>query len=336
MGQLENMRIFVRIVEAGGVSKAADQLGMAKSGVSRCLVALENQLGVQLVNRTTRRISLTGVGREYYQAALKLIGDVSELDALTANAETSLQGHLRLAVPLSFGLCHLSAAIDVFIREHPGLTTSLQGHLRLAVPLSFGLCHLSAAIDVFIREHPGLTLHIDFSDRFVDLVELGVDLAIRISDLKDSSLRARRICPIRLKLCASPAYLKEYGTPQRPEDLRNHNILSYDTGSEATLKLRDGQGNERLVQTSAHMVANNGDFLRDMALAGHGIVMLPTFIAWQSLANGELVSVLESYVQDPLNAWAVYPQTRYLSHRARLFIDFLIDRFGDSPYWDTD
>jgi len=301
MGQLENMRIFVRIVEAGGVSKAADQLGMAKSGVSRCLVALENQLGVQLVNRTTRRISLTGVGREYYQAALKLIGDVSELDALTANAETSLQGHLRLAVPLSFGLCHLSAAIDVFIREHPGLT-----------------------------------LHIDFSDRFVDLVELGVDLAIRISDLKDSSLRARRICPIRLKLCASPAYLKEYGTPQRPEDLRNHNILSYDTGSEATLKLRDGQGNERLVQTSAHMVANNGDFLRDMALAGHGIVMLPTFIAWQSLANGELVSVLESYVQDPLNAWAVYPQTRYLSHRARLFIDFLIDRFGDSPYWDTD
>jgi len=301
MGQLENMRIFVRIVEAGGVSKAADQLGMAKSGVSRCLVALENQLGVQLVNRTTRRISLTGVGREYYQAAVKLIGDVSELDALTANAETSLQGHLRLAVPLSFGLCHLSAAIDVFIREHPGLT-----------------------------------LHIDFSDRFVDLVELGVDLAIRISDLKDSSLRARRICPIRLKLCASPAYLKEYGTPQRPEDLRNHNILSYDTGSEATLKLRDGQGNERLVQTSAHMVANNGDFLRDMALAGHGIVMLPTFIAWQSLANGELVSVLESYVQDPLNAWAVYPQTRYLSHRARLFIDFLIDRFGDSPYWDTD
>lgn len=301
MGQLENMRIFVRIVEAGGVSKAADQLGMAKSGVSRCLVALENQLGVQLVNRTTRRISLTGVGREYYQAAVKLIGDVSELDALTANAETSLQGHLRLAVPLSFGLCHLSAAIDVFIREHPGLT-----------------------------------LHIDFSDRFVDLLELGVDLAIRISDLKDSSLRARRICPIRLKLCASPAYLKEYGTPQRPEDLRNHNILSYDTGSGAALKLRDGQGNERLVQTSAHMVANNGDFLRDMALAGHGIVLLPTFIAWQSLANGELVSVLESYVQDPLNAWAVYPQTRYLSHRARLFIDFLIDRFGDSPYWDTD
>ena len=115
MGQLEEMRVFVRIVEAGGIGKAADQLGMAKSGISRSLASLENRLGVQLINRTTRRTSLTGVGREYYEAAVKLIGDVSELDALTANAETSLQGHLRLAVPLSFGLCHLSAAIDAFV-----------------------------------------------------------------------------------------------------------------------------------------------------------------------------------------------------------------------------
>lgn len=299
MGQLEDMRIFVRIVEAGGVGKAADQLGMAKSGVSRCLSALENRLGVQLVNRTTRRISLTGVGRDYYQAAVKLIGDVSELDALTANAETSLQGHLRLAVPLSFGLCHLSTAIDDFVRQHPGLT-----------------------------------FHIDFSDRLVDLVEQGVDLAIRITDLKDSSLRARRICPIRLRLCASPAYLEAHGTPLKPDDLKNHEILSYDIGAGATLKLRDGQGNEQLIQPSSRMVANNGDFLRDMAVAGHGIVILPTFIAWQSLANGELISFLGPYVPVHLSAWAVYPQTRYLSQRARVFIDFLAERFGDTPYWD--
>lgn len=301
MGQLEDMRIFVRIVEAGGVGKAADQLGTAKSGVSRSLVSLENRLGVQLINRTTRRISLTGVGRDYYQAAVKLIGDLSELDALTSNAEASLQGQLRLAVPLSFGLCHLSAAIDSFVRKHPGVI-----------------------------------FHIDFSDRLVDLVEQGVDLAIRITDLKDSSLRARRICPIRLRLCASPAYLQTHGMPLTPDDLRNHNILSYDIGAGTGLKLSDGQGHEKFVQTSSRMVANNGDFLRDMALAGHGIVLLPTFIAWKSLADGELVSVLEPHLPAPLNAWAVYPKTRYLSQRARVFIDFLSERFGDKPYWDED
>jgi len=301
MGQLEDMRIFVRIVEAGGIGKAADQLGLAKSGISRSLAALENRLGVQLINRTTRRISLTGVGHEYYEAAVKLIGDVSELDALTANAETSLQGHLRLAVPLSFGLCHLSAAIDDFVVEHPGLT-----------------------------------FHIDFSDRHVDLVEQGVDLAIRITDLKDSSLKARRICPVRLRLCASPDYLETHGTPGHPDDLKNHSILSYDIGGGTALKLDDGKGNVQLVQISSRMVANNGDFLRDMALAGHGIVLLPTFISWKSLADGGLVSVLEPYIPATLSAWAVYPQTRYLSQRARLFIDFLTQRFGDRPYWDND
>ena len=299
MGQLEDMRIFVRVVEAGGVGKAADQLGLAKSGVSRSLVSLENRLGVQLLNRTTRRISLSGVGREYYQAAVKLLGDISELDALAANAETSLQGQLRLAVPLSFGLCHLSAAIDEFVRAHPGLT-----------------------------------FDIDFSDRLVDLVEQGVDLAIRITALKDSSFKARRICPIRLKLCASPAYLDAHGTPLTPDDLKRHALLGYNIGAGTALKLKDPQGNEHLVQTSSRMVANNGDFLRDMALAGHGIVLLPTFIAWQALANGALKPVLETYLPAQLSAWAVYPQTRYLSQRARVFIDFLIDRFGETPYWD--
>lgn len=299
MGQLEDMRIFVRVVEAGGVGKAADQLGLAKSGVSRSLVSLENRLGVQLINRTTRRISLSGVGREYYQAAVKLIGDISELDALAANAETSLQGQLRLAVPLSFGLCHLSAAIDEFVRAHPGLT-----------------------------------FDIDFSDRLVDLVEQGVDLAIRITALKDSSFKARRICPIRLKLCASPAYLDAHGAPLTPDDLKRHALLGYNIGAGTALKLTDPQGNEHLVQASSRMVANNGDFLRDMALAGHGIVLLPTFIAWQALANGALKPVLETYLPAQLSAWAVYPQTRYLSQRARVFIDFLIDRFGETPYWD--
>ena len=301
MGQLEDMSVFVRIVEAGGIGKAADQLGMAKSGVSRRLVALETRLGISLINRTTRSSSLSSVGREYYERAVKLIGDISELNGLAANESKSLEGLLRLAVPLSFGLSHLSPAIDIFAREHPGLA-----------------------------------INIDFSDAQVDLVEQGVDLAIRIADLKDSSMHARRICPIRLLLCASPSYLEKHGTPKKPNDLKVHQILGYNLGNGHTIRLSNRQGDEQLVHTSARMTANNGDFLHDMALAGHGIVLLPTFIAWKSLADGGLVSVLESYVPATLSVWAVYPQTRYLSQRARLFIDFLTERFGDRPYWDND
>lgn len=300
MGQLENMRVFVRIVEAGGIGKASEQLGLAKSGISRRLVALESHLGIRLINRTTRRTSLTDAGREYYEAAVKLIADVAELDAVTADTESSLEGVMRLAAPLSFGLRHLSAAIDDFAREQPGLS-----------------------------------FNIDFSDRLVNLVEQGVDLAIRITDLKDSTLRARRICPIRLVLCATPAYLDERGTPQSPEDLKSHEFLVYDIGGGTAIRMQDEQGNERVIHASGRMLANNGDFLRDMALAGHGVVMLPTFIVWHSLASGELVPLLENYTPPRLHAWAVYPQTRYLSRRARLFIDFLVDRFGDDPYWDN-
>ena len=299
MGQLEDMSVFVRIVEAGGIGKAADQLGIAKSGVSRRLVALEGRLGVTLLNRTTRSSSLTSVGREYYERAVKLIGDVSELDGLATDKGKSLEGLLRLAVPLSFGLSHLSPAIDKF------------------------------AVD-----HPGLSINIDFSDRQVDLVEQGVDLAIRISDLNDSSLQARHICPIRLLLCASPAYLERRGAPRKPEELRDHQVLGYTLGSGHTIRLVNQQGDEQLVHTSARMAANNGDFLHDMALAGHGIAVLPTFIVWQSLATRELVPVLEQYTLPNIKAWAVYPQTRYLSQRARQFIDFLVERFGDKPYWD--
>jgi DNA-binding transcriptional LysR family regulator len=299
MGQLEQMQNFIRVVEAGSISRAAEQLGVAKSGVSRRLVELESRLGVRLMNRTTRRSSLTEVGQAFYQGAVKLLGDVSELNAAAADTEASLEGTLRLAFPLSFGLCHLSPAIDEF------------------------LC-----------AHPGLNVNIDFSDRHIDLVEQGVDLAIRIADMSDSTLQARRICPIRLLLCASPAYLEQHGVPEAPEDLKAHRILHYDIGGGSVLRLLDGQGGEHTVQTRPRIVANNGDFLRDMAMAGHGIILTPSFIAWQAIAAGDLVSAMPAYCPQSLSAYAVYPQTRYLSRRARLFIDFLVERFGENPYWD--
>ena len=299
MSHWEEMRTFVRVVEAGSISKAAEQIGMAKSGISRRLADLERRLGVKLINRTTRRSSLTEAGETYYRGAVRLLGDVAELDAAVADADTQLQGTLRLAVPLSFGLRHLSPAIDEFLSRHPNLD-----------------------------------VHSDFSDQKIDLVAQGVELAIRIAELDDSSLQARRICPVKMVLCASPDYLEQHGEPRHPADLVGHRVLQYDAGGPRPLKMKDTDGRVYPVAGQARIVANNGDFLRDMAAAGHGIYMTPSFIAWEALRDGKLVALLGNYPQPEISAWAVYPRTRYLSMRARAFIDFLVERFGEQPYWD--
>lgn len=299
MSRFEEMKSFVRVVEAGSISKAADQIGIAKSGVSRRLADLEKRLGVKLINRTTRRSSLTEAGEAYYRGAVKLLSDVAELDTSVIGTETSLQGTLRLAVPLSFGLGHLSPAIEEFLTLHPELDT-----------------------------------HINFSDHRIDLVEQGMELAIRIARLDDSSLQARRICPIRMVLCASPSYIARYGKPSGPADLSGHRILRYDASGNQPLKLQDRDGRMHHITGRSPIIANNGDFLRDMAAAGHGIYATPTFIAWEAINEGRLVTVLDDFPQPELSAWAVYPQNRYLSRRARALIDFLVDRFGDEPYWD--
>lgn len=299
MGQLEDMGIFVRVVEAGGISRAAEQLGLAKSAVSRRLVELEKRLGSRLLNRTTRSSSLTETGQTYYERATRVLDDVAELNALTMDANTALHGTINLAAPLSFGLSHLGSAMDSFIKLHPQLR-----------------------------------INIDFSDRQVDLVEEGLDLAFRIAELKDSSLMARKICPIRLCLCASPAYLEKHGTPKTPDDLKEHKLLFYNLGGNATWTLEDDKGKRYAVRVSSNIIANNGEFLKDMAIAGHGIVSSPTFICWQAIATGDLLLILTQYKLPEPSAYAVYPQNRYLSQRSRILIDFLVERFGDNPYWD--
>lgn len=299
MSHWEEMRTFVRVVEAGSISRAAEQIGIAKSGVSRRLAELENRLDVKLINRTTRRSSLTEAGRAYYEGSVKLLGDMDELDAAVTDSESRLEGTLRLAIPLSFGLSHLTPAIEEFLVLHPGVD-----------------------------------IHIDFSDHRIDLVEQGVELAIRIADLDDSTLQARRICPIRMVVCASPDYLASHGTPVHTSDLEQHRVLRYDTGSGQPMKLKDSSGNTHIIRNRPRIVANNGEFLLSMAAAGHGIYMLPTFIAFKALEAGELLPILEDIQQPELSAWAVYPRTRYLSRRARAFIDFLVERIGENPYWD--
>ena len=299
MGQLEDMQVFVRVVDAGGIGLAAEQMGIAKSAVSRRLSELENRLGVTLITRTTRSSKLTEAGENYYARSQQLINDIDELNNLTSDPDCSLNGTLRLSVPLSFGLLHLTSAIEQFIKDHPQLS-----------------------------------LDINFSDRETDLIEGGFDLAFRIGDLQDSSLKARKISPIKLIVCASPRYLEKYGTPKHPEDLKNHKLLKYALYNNNNWKLLDKNGQSYSVPLHSAITANNGDFLNAMAISGHGIIIQPTFISWEAIAQKQLVPILSDYTPPKINAYAVYPQTRFPSRKVRLFIDFLSERFGNNPYWD--
>ncbi|MFQ3229661.1 LysR family transcriptional regulator [Reinekea sp.] len=300
MGQLEDIQVFVRIVEAAGIGRAADQLNIAKSAVSRRLSDLEERLGTKLINRTTRRSSLTDAGRSYYQQALKVLDQVNEMNGdITASA------------------------------------TNLTGTIRFAAPLSFGLLHLGPAIEEFSSIHPDLNIHIDFSDRQVDIIEEGFDVAFRIADLKDSSIQARKVFQSHHTLLASPAYLTKRGRPKLIGDLEHHDFLRYGVGSSAHWALTDSEGREHKITLQSKISANNGDFLLQMAKSGLGIVMLPTFIAWQALKQGELEKVLPNYQIPSLNGYCLYPKNRFLPARARMFIDFLVDRF-ETPYWDAE
>ena len=301
MGQFENMMTFTRIVDAGSISRAADQLNVAKSVVSRRLMDLEGRLDVQLMNRTTRKSSLTEAGQSYYQRATQILADLSELNAVTSNAKVLLQGELRIALPLSFGLQHL-------------------------VP----------TITEFSDLHPDLVMNLDFSDRQIDLVEDGFDVAIRIADLKDSSHIARKLAPIHHILCAGPDYLKKHPAPKSPKHLKDHDILQYISNSGMPWTFTSPKGQKTQVRLPSKISSNNGDFLKAAAIAGQGIARLPTFMTYQELKNGTLQRVLTDYTLPTFNAYALYPQTRHLSGRVRAFIDFLTEKFKDEPYWDKD
>ncbi|MCK5446139.1 MAG: LysR family transcriptional regulator [Rhodospirillaceae bacterium] len=299
MGQLEDMNTFVRIVEAGSISRAADQLGVVKSAISRRLVDLEARLNVQLLNRTTRKSSLTDAGRSYYQRAQEILADVGELNATTSNTQLVLEGDLKIAVPLSFGLSHLAPVINEF-----------------------------AVL------HPGVVIHIDFADRQIDMVEEGFDLAVRIADLKDSTLIARKLFATRNILCASPAYLERAGTPERPSDLKSHDVLHYTNTPGASWHFTNKDGNQISVKLNIKLNANNGEYLCAAAVNGLGIAALPTFIAYKDVENGNLVRVLGDYALPSMNAYAVYPQTKHLSARVRALIEFLSETFASPPHWD--
>ncbi|HCD05846.1 MULTISPECIES: LysR family transcriptional regulator [unclassified Methylophaga] len=298
MNQIEDMQTFKRIVEAGSISLAADQLDTVKSAVSRRLKDLEKRLNVTLLQRTTRRQTLTEAGHRYYQHCLRLLDDIAEAEAQISDIEAELSGKLRISAPVSFGLMHLGPALQEFQLIHPLIEMS-----------------------------------IDFNDRLVDLIADGFDLAIRISRLEDSTLIAKKLSSTRLVVCASPEYLTYHGTPIIPTDLtNNHTVLHYRNTSESWQFQQDGSLINLHLQ--GKLTANNGNFLCDAAIAGQGIITSPDFICYQAVQSGQLQVILRDYMHDnELGIFAVYPQTRYLPRRSQILIAYLQNYFARNAPW---
>lgn len=301
MDRLTGMAIFARVVDAKSFTHAARRLGISKSTVSKHVTALERRLSLRLVNRTTRRLSLTEAGQAFYESCQRIVDEVEAAEAALSQLRRAPQGTLRVNAPMSFGLLHIVPAIPEFLRRYPAVKVDL---------------------------------HMD--DRVIDLVGEGFDVAVRIARLPDSRLVARRLAPNRLVVCAAPSYLAGHGVPRTPSDLSHHNCLSYTyLSTHDQWHFRGPQG-PTSVRVSGTFRANNGDALRDAAVAGIGIVHLPSFLAWRELRSGALRSVLTSYAGVDAFLHAVYPYAdgHPVPPKVRVFVDFLVARFGPRPYWD--
>ncbi|MDE3177442.1 MAG: LysR family transcriptional regulator [Pseudomonadota bacterium] len=300
MDRFAAAQAFVAVADARSFSEAARRLRVAKSVVSRQVAALEAALGVTLLNRTTRSLSLTEAGRGYYERIERVLADFEDADRAVSDTR---------AAPC--------------------------GKLKVSAPLSFGFLHLAPALSDFLLRHPGVSMDVAMNDRFVDLVSEGFDLAVRVGTLADSSLIARRLAPARRVVCASPAYLAARGAPQTPDDLQRHECLfngNLATGRE--WRFVGAKGAPWPVAVEGRLNLDNGDALRVAALHGLGLAILPTFIVGADLQSGALATVLADYLPQDLSINAVYPQVRHLSPTVRAFVDFLAARFGPDPYWD--
>ncbi|QQQ49167.1 LysR family transcriptional regulator [Pseudomonas syringae] len=290
MNPFEDMRMFCQVMESGSLTAASDKLGLSKQFVSRRLMQLEERLGVRLLNRSTRRLDVTPLGQSYYESALRLLAELEQVE----------QGIT-------------------------GQNNEPRGTLRVSAPLSFAVTHLASLLPVFLQRYREVAVEVDLSDRPVDVISEGYDLVLRIGVLEDSSLIARRIASIDRVYCASPAYLAERGTPQKPEDLHTHDCLPYGHSRQAQWRFQ-GQDKPLTLNVGGRMRANNGELLRESAIAGLGITYLPTFIVGAALREGSLVRVLDDLRPEPLTLSAVYPQHRQASRPVQAFIEFLRER----------
>ncbi|MGO9422397.1 LysR substrate-binding domain-containing protein [Roseiarcus sp.] len=300
MDQLAALRAFVAVAEAQSFSNAARALRIAKSAVSRQVSDLETDLGARLLHRTTRSLSLTEAGRAYFERATRILADLDDANRAVGELQAAPRGRLRISAPMSFGFLHLMPALSDFMARYPDVVVDLA-----------------------------------MNDRFVDLVNEGFDVAIRIASLPDSSLIARRLAPARRVICASPSYLSAHGAPRSPNDLKTHVCLfNSNLPSAREWRFVSPDGAPLPVTVNGRLSVNNGDALRVAALRGQGLANLPTFIVGADLQSGALATVLDSFVAQDLSISAVYPHSRHLSPTVRALIDFLVERFGPEPYWD--
>jgi DNA-binding transcriptional LysR family regulator len=299
MSKIQQMSSFVAVVEAGSFIGAADTSGASKAAVSRHVADLEQRLGVRLLHRTTRRLSLTDEGRIFFERAKELLEAIDDAESQV----TQRAGEAR-------------------------------GSIRVNAPLSFGALHLAPLWGPFADAHPRVSLDITLSDRLVDLVEDGYDLAIRISAIPDSTLVTRKLASTRMVLCASPAYLEKRGTPAHPRELANHAVVSYSYWSTRDEWHFTGPEGPVSVRIAARIHTNNGDTCRRAALAHHGLILQPDFIVGEDLRRGELVEVMPTYRSVEVGIYAVYPSRKNLPLKTRHLIDFLAAALR-APSWNA-
>ena len=289
MDTLEAMRVFVAVAERNGFSAAAEALELSTASVTRMIAALERRLHTRLLNRTTRRVSLTSAGATYYQRCVQLLADLDDIES----------------------------AIGAQALRPSGL-------LRINAPVSYGIARLGPLLADFNARHPQVSLELSLSDRVVDMVEEGFDVALRITRQPSPNLIARQLAAVRMVLCAAPAYLAKAGTPRLPADLAGHQCLGYSywaSGDEWPLHGADGENHVRI---SGCLRANNGDVLREAALAGMGIILQPHFLLEADLASGRLQRLLPGYEAPPIGLYAVYTSRSHLAPKVRSFIDYMV------------
>jgi DNA-binding transcriptional LysR family regulator len=295
--RFQAIAVFAQVVEQGHLSRAAERLGISTSAVSRHVADLEAHLGVRLLNRTTRRLSMTEAGQAFYERSVQLLADLEEAEATVSSGAVTPRGTLKLTCSITFGIRRLAPSIAAFAARHPAVR-----------------------------------FEIELSDRQVDIVDEGIDLAVRIGDIGPQTLIGRRIGSINLVCCAAPSYLAAHGTPREPGELARHACLTYAYSATGNAwRFLDAQGREHMVRVQGGVHANNGEMLAVLAAAGMGVTLEPDFIIAPELASGALVTLLPGYAPAASGVYAVYPSRRHLSAKVRAFVDFLVERFRGGP-----
>lgn len=300
MDKFASLKAFTKVVENGGFAAAARDLGLSRSQVNKLVINLEESLGVQLLNRTTRSVSSNPAGQAFYERARAILNDLTE-------AESALQDD----------------------QADP------QGTLKINAPMSFGTLHLAPALNDFMVEHPKLRIQLELNDSFIDPLTDNFDITVRIAEPAEPlALIDHRIVEIKRVLCASPDFLKRRGTPKSPRELSNLPCLHYGNLPTGNIWRLTGPDGTRDIRVNGVLCSNNAEVLRDAAVKGLGIALLPTFVAGADLQNGQLVSIMTEHKAPHIHLCLFYAPHRHLAARVRFLVNFIYNRFGNKPYWD--